>query len=167
MVYYNHYKGLCQRLYNIFLCWLYNHGDKHKLALKPFIDNGEMEYIQWSPLSEYPQGIVDTNSNVYFASLVDNIFNKSKSNIKMIEAGALGLPGAYQDLCTYDSTTNKFKNGADLINQLEVITSNVDTYMKMSVDARKFAEGLWLEDHLDEYVGLYLTPVLKGTTILL
>lgn len=129
----------------------------YPLAVKPFIDNGEMEYVHWSPLSEYPQGIVDTNSNVYFASLVDNIFNKSKSNIKMIEAGALGLPGAYQDMCTYETATNKFKSGADLINQLEVITSDVNTYMKMSADARKFAEGLWLEDHLDEYVGLYLT----------
>lgn len=127
------------------------------LAVRPFIDNGEMEYVEWSPLANYPQGIVDTNSNVYFASLVDNIFNKSKSNIKMIEAGALGLPGAYQDICTYQEAPNKFKTGEELINQLEVITSDVDTYMKMSGDARKYAESMWLEDHLDKYQGLYLT----------
>lgn len=129
----------------------------YPLAVKPFIDNGEMEYIHWSPLAEYPQGILDTNSNVYFASLVDNIFNKSKSNIKMIEAGAFGLPGAYQDICTYEGASNKFKTGADLINQLEVITSDVNEYMRLSEDARKFTEGMWLEDHLDKYQGLYLT----------
>jgi hypothetical protein len=127
------------------------------MAMKPFIDNGDMEFLQWSPLSEYPKGLVDANCNVYFASLIDNVFNKSKSNIKMIEAGAIGLPGAYQDLCTYQEAEHKFITGKDLINQLEVITSDVNEYMNISSRARKFADGLWLEDHLDEYEALYLT----------
>ena len=29
--------------------------------------------------------------------------------------------------------------------------------MKASENARKFTEGLWLEDHLDEYQALYTT----------
>lgn len=130
----------------------------YPLAVKPFIDNGEMEYIDWSSLPNYPQDIVHTNSNLTFAPLVDNIFNRSKSNIKMIEAGALGLPGAYQDLCTYEMSNNKFKNGSDLINILEHLTSDSDIYMKESKKARKYAETMWLEDHIDLYHGLYLTP---------
>jgi hypothetical protein len=127
------------------------------LALRPYIDNGEMEFIEWSPLHDYPQGLVDTNCNVAFASLVDNVFNKSKSNIKMIESGGIGLPGAYQDMCTYEDADVKFKTGDDLINQLEYITSDVDRYMRLSKKSRKFVEGLWLEDHLDEYDALYFT----------
>jgi len=127
------------------------------LAVKPYIDNGEMEFINWSPLHDYPQGLVDTNCNVAFAPLINNVFNRSKSNIKMIEAGAIGLPGAYQDLCTYQEAEHKFITGKDLINQLEVITSDVNEYMNISSRARKFADGLWLEDHLDEYEALYLT----------
>jgi len=129
----------------------------YPMALKPYIDNGEMEFIDWSTLNEYPQGLYDTNCNVYFASLQDNVFNKSKSNIKMIEAGALGMPGAYQDLCTYEDAELKFKTGDDLIQQFEYITSDFDRYMKLSENARKFTEGLWLEDHLDEYNALYFT----------
>jgi hypothetical protein len=129
----------------------------YPLAVKPFIENGEMEYFDWSPLPDYPQGIVDTNCNATFAPLVDNIFNKSKSNIKMIESGALGLPGAYQNLCTYEMADNKFDKGKDLIEKLEYITSDVDVYMKESEKARKFAELHWLEDHMDKYEGLYLT----------
>jgi hypothetical protein len=127
------------------------------LALRPYIDNGEMEFIEWSPLHDYPQGLVDANCNVCFASLTDNVFNKSKSNIKMIESGGIGLPGAYQDMCTYEEADIKFKTGDDLINQLEHITSDFDRYMRLSKKARKFVEGLWLEDHLDEYEALYFT----------
>jgi hypothetical protein len=127
------------------------------LSLKPYIDNGEMEFIDWSTLHDYPQGIYDTNCNVAFASLQDNVFNKSKSNIKMVEAGAFGMPGAYQDLVTYEDADIKFKTGDDLIQQLEYITSDYDRYMKLSGKARKFTEGLWLEDHLDEYEAMYFT----------
>jgi hypothetical protein len=127
------------------------------MALKPYIDNGEMEFIEWSSLPNYPQGLVDTNCNAVFASLQDNVFNKSKSNIKMIEAGALGLPGAYQDLCTYEEAEFKFKTGNDLIDQLDYLTSDFDRYMENSEKARKFTDGLWLEDHLDEYDAVYFT----------
>jgi hypothetical protein len=127
------------------------------LALKPYIDNGEMEYIDWSPLHDYPQGIYDTNCNVAFAPLIDNVFNRSKSNIKIIESAAIGMPGAYQDMCTYEDADLKFKTGNDLIGQLEYLTSDQDRYMRMSAKARKFVEGLWLEDHLDEYDAIYFT----------
>jgi hypothetical protein len=128
------------------------------IALKPYIDNGEMEYIEWSSLPDYPKGLYDTNCNAAFASLTDNVFNKSKSNIKMIESGAIGMPGAYQDLCTYEDAEFKFKTGDDLIQQLEYITSDFDRYMNLSSKARQFTEGLWLEDHINEYEALYFTP---------
>jgi hypothetical protein len=127
------------------------------LAVKPYIDNGEMEFISWSPLHDYPQGLVDTNCNVCFAPLIDNVFNRAKSNIKMIESGGIGLPGAYQDMCTYKESNVKFKTGDDLIDQLSYLTSDFNRYMEMSAKARTFVEGLWLEDHLDEYDALYFT----------
>lgn len=127
------------------------------LALKPYIDNGEMEYVDWSPLPDYPRGLFETNCNAVFAPLQDNVFNRSKSNIKMVESGGIGLPGAYQDMCTYENAEFKFKSGDDLIAQLEHITSDFDRYMKLSKKARTFTEGLWLEDHLNEYEALYVT----------
>jgi hypothetical protein len=129
----------------------------YPLAVKPFIDNGEMEYVGWSSLPDYPQDLWNTNCNATFAPLTDNNFNYSKSNIKMIEAGALGLPGTYQDMCTYELSENRFKNGKDLIQQLEYLTSDVDRYMKQSQKARSFAETMWLEDHISNYEGLYNT----------
>jgi hypothetical protein len=127
------------------------------LAVKPFIDNGEMEYVHWSALYNLPRDVYNTGCNVSFAALADNVFNKSKSNIKIVESGGLGMPGAFQDMCTYSDAEVKFKSGADLINQLEYITQDFDRYMKLSSNIFEFTDKLWLEDHLDEYEALYFT----------
>jgi hypothetical protein len=130
----------------------------YPLAVKPYINNGEMEFIEWSSLLELPRDIYSAECNATFAPLVDNIFNRSKSNIKIVESGAFGMPGVYQDLCTYSDAEFKFKSGRELISQLEHITSDVDLYMKASKKQRQFTESLWLEDHLDEYKAIYTTP---------
>jgi hypothetical protein len=129
----------------------------YPLKMKPFIDNGDMEYIEWSPLFDYPRGLMETNCNAVFAPLQDNVFNRSKSNIKIIESGGIGLPGAFQDMCTYENADYKFKTGDDLISQLEVITSDFNKYMKSSDATRKYVESMWLEDHINEYEALYFT----------
>jgi len=129
----------------------------YPIALKPFVDCGDIEYIEWSPLFELPKGIYNTECQAAFAPLTDNIFNKSKSNIKIIESGALGIPGAFQDLCTYEMADFKFKSGDDLINQLEEITEDFDSYMKYSDQARAYVDTMWLEDHIDEHYAINYT----------
>lgn len=128
------------------------------LKLKPYIENGEIEYVEWSPLLDLPQRIFDIGANAVFAPLKDNIFNKSKSNIKMIESGGLGIPGAFQNICTYENAEFKFDNGADLVSQLEELTKNEDIYMKSSKNARNYVEGMWLESHINEFEAIYTTP---------
>jgi hypothetical protein len=130
----------------------------YPLKMKPFIDNGEMEYIEWSQLLDYPRGLAETDCNAVFAPLQDNVFNRSKSNIKIIESGGIGLPGAFQDMCTYDVADYKFSSGDDLISQLENLTSNIDKYMEASDKTRKYVESMWLEDHIAKYEAIYFTP---------
>ena len=127
------------------------------LSCKPFIDNGEMEFLPWNDLQDFPQGLYDAGCSVTFASLQDNVFNRSKSNIKMIESGALGMPGIFQDMCTYQQADLKFKSGDDLIDQLKFTTKNIHNYMKYSAKGRAYAETMWLEDHLDESMAVYFT----------
>ena len=127
------------------------------IQVKPFIDSGEMEYVKWSPLQELPQGIMDLNCQAVFAPLADNTYNKSKSEIKLLESGALGIPGAFQDICTYSNATTKFQTGDELIDQLKNITKNKSDYMKHSDLARKYVETMWLEDHISEAQATYFT----------
>lgn len=130
----------------------------YPLRLKPFIDNGEMKFYPWSPLPDYIRDTAAINANVVYAPLQNNEFNKSKSDIKITEAAALGLPGVFQDLEPYKEKADYvFTTGDELIDQLKYITKNVDNYMSSSDRARALAETLWLEDHLDEVMALYFT----------
>lgn len=115
------------------------------LALKPYIISGEIKFIPWVSLKEYPQKIVDVCANVVIAPLVDNNFNRSKSDIKFIESGMLGLPAICQDLCTYENSFHKFRTGDEMIQQIEAVTKSVQTYSQHSLRARKVAETRFIE----------------------
>jgi len=127
------------------------------LPLKPFIDSGEIEYAQWAMIFDYPQAMHKLNLNATFAPLVDCHFNRAKSNIKFLEAACQGLPGAYQDIVTYKDAPIRFKTGDELIDQLKYLLKDKDTYMKQTRKARQYADTMWLNDHMDEYVELYFT----------
>jgi len=123
--------------------------------LKPYIEAGEIEYHGWSPLLKLPTDLLDLNCNAVIAPLANNTFNKCKSNIKMLEAGALGLPGAYQDLDPYKDAPLKFQTGEELIDQLKLITKSHGNYIKHSQNSYKIASSMWLEDHISEHFDVY------------
>jgi hypothetical protein len=108
-------------------------------------------------LFDLPQGLYDTKCQAVYAPLADNHFNKAKSNIKKIESGGLGIPGAFQNLCTYQDAPFKFGSGDDLIDQLKNITCDFDKYMEYSRNARKYVETMWLENNIDQHKALYYT----------
>jgi hypothetical protein len=51
--------------------------------------------------------------DLLIAPLVDNPFNRCKSNIKWLEFSALGIPMAGQNICTYNKYTNNLFNSAN------------------------------------------------------
>ncbi|MFA5753886.1 MAG: glycosyltransferase [Patescibacteria group bacterium] len=127
------------------------------LACKPFIDRGEMEFVPWFPLLDLWKAYTTTNIQAVIAPLQNNIFNCAKSNIKYLEASTCGIPGAFQDLVTYKDAPLRFQRGSELIDQLKFLTKNENNYMKYSKKAREYADSMWLDDHLDEFVELYYT----------
>jgi len=130
------------------------------LKCKPFIDNGEMEFHNWAQMFDYPQGIYDLNGIISYAPLIDNRFNRAKSNIKYLEAGNLGIPCVCQDFETYEVAPQelKFTTGEEFIDRIKWLTKDISTYEKMSDKVYKYAQTMYLNDHLDEYVELYFTP---------
>lgn len=138
------------------------------LACKPFIDRGEMEFIQWFPLLQLWKAYTTSNINAVIAPLQNNTFNKAKSNIKYLEAATCGIPGVFQDLVTYKDAPLRFNTGAELIDQIKVLTKDEGTYMKYSKKAREYADTMWLDDHLDEFAEIYYTNIgdVKRTALL-
>jgi hypothetical protein len=118
----------------------------YPLGIRPLIDSGAVEFHPWVNLYDYGEKLKNLRVNVVVAPLQDNTFNKSKSDLKWIEANCLGLPIACQDLCTYKDAEFKFKTGDEMIAQIRGILSKKGRYMNICAAARKNADTRWLEN---------------------
>ena len=123
------------------------------LALRPYIERGEIEFHQWQRLYNYPQKIYDLGVQMMVAPLQDNSFNRSKSDLKYIEACAYGLPVACQDMCTYKEAEIKFKTGEEMMFKIEEELRRAGHYKNSSHKRRRVAEDRFLE--LDKNLGCY------------
>lgn len=132
----------------------------YPLGLKPFIDNGEIEYHPWVQLPDYMRAVNNLNVNCLIAPLEDNTFNKCKSNIKHLEGACLGIPSICQDLVTYDSCERKFTTGDEMIDLIDDTVRNIPKYLNISDKERAYAETMWLEnpENLECHRELYFTP---------
>ena len=98
--------------------------------LAKYVQQKKIEFHEWKPIAVYPQFIASLKAQVMIAPLLDNNFNRSKSDIKFIEACVLGLPCMVQDMETYKDAPDflKFKTGEDLELKLESILKNKAKY---------------------------------------
>lgn len=132
----------------------------YPLPLKPFIDRGEIIFKEWTPLPEFPGAIANSGTQVTFAALQDNNFNRAKSNIKLLEAAALGIPCICPDMCTYKDAELKYSNANEFIDCIKTATKNQHTYADYCKKARAYADNFWLEDpkNLGKHQEAYFTP---------
>lgn len=132
----------------------------YPLTLHPYVQKGIIEYHPWNRLYEYPQKLSELDPTLFIAPLVDNVFNKAKSDLKYIEACCYGIPVICQDLCTYENAPYRFTTGDELIDQIQKLTKSYSKYMKASDDGYKVAQTRWLEldQNIDKYAELYKFP---------
>ena len=123
------------------------------LALRPYIERGEIEFHQWQRLYDYPAKIHELGVQMMVAPLQDNSFNRAKSDLKYIEACAYGLPVACQDMCTYEQAEIKFKTGEEMMYKIEEELRRTGHYKNSSYKRRRVAEDRFLE--LDKNLGCY------------
>ena len=128
------------------------------LTLRDLVHQGKIEFHEWTNLVNYPEAISKLNATLFYAPLENSNFNKAKSDLKFIEACAMGIPSICQDLCTYDTAFHKFKTGDDLISKIETLTGDYKRYIKECKRAREYMNNRWMEDNIDEYLELYSLP---------
>lgn len=124
--------------------------------LLPYVQNKKIEFHNWQSLADYPDFINSLNAQVMIAPLLDNSFNRSKSDIKFIEACVLGLPCLVQDMETYKNAPEflKFKTGDDLEHKLESILKNKAQYYRNTELFRHIGMQRFLESK--ENIGCHL-----------
>jgi O-antigen biosynthesis protein len=132
----------------------------YPLALKPFIKDGTIKFSNWVQLPDFPQTMAESGAQIAFAALQDNNFNRCKSNIKLIESGAIGLPCVCPDMVTYKDAFLKYKTGDEFIDCLKTALKNQSVYAKHCKEARAYAEKFWLDDehNLMKHHEVYFTP---------
>lgn len=118
-------------------------------ALAPYIQAGDIEAYPWANLLQYPTFLASLEPQALIAPLIDSPFNRSKSDIKFIEACQLGLPCLCQDMVTYSTAPSslKFKTSEELEEKLDMITNwkNRSKYYKLIPELRKIGETRFLE----------------------
>lgn len=126
--------------------------------LMPYVNSGKIEYHHWKTLLEYPNFLANLNAQLFIAPLQENNFNKSKSDIKFVEAACLGVPCLCQDMETYEGAPEflRFKTGDELEDKVEKILNwkNRSKYYPLIADLRQFGESRFLER--EENIGGFL-----------
>ena len=126
--------------------------------LHDLIKQKKIEFYPWKNLLEYPRFIASLNAQLMVAPLEDNNFNKSKSDIKFIEACTLGIPCLCQDMETYSTAPAalRFKTVEEFAAKVEGILSwkNRSDYYKNSYKLKHIGDQRILE--LDQNIGAHL-----------
>jgi O-antigen biosynthesis protein len=134
----------------------------HPLALRPYISSGEIKFFPWVQLPTFAETMANSGAQLTFACLQNNEFNKCKSNIKLIESGALGIPCICPDMVTYKDAPLKYthNNGNEFIDCVKAALKTQTAYVKHCKEARALADSYWLdtEENLMKYNEVYFTP---------
>ena len=127
--------------------------------LKGLLEDGKIEYHAWRNAIEYSAFIKSLNTDIAIAPLAYNLFNECKSNIKMLEYTAMGIPGVYTDIEPYKNAHLKAKDGQEMASHIEKLAQDVElrkyTFEK---DYDTVKDRLWWEenDNILDFIQPYL-----------
>ncbi|MBI4743223.1 MAG: hypothetical protein HY776_00055, partial [Actinobacteria bacterium] len=106
------------------------------------------------------------NIDIGLAPLADTVFNRCKSDLKLLEYGILGIPSVASYTGPYIEPIDKgyvlkARNSKDWIKQLRKLIQDKDFYNEQSKRAKEFANSRILSDHIEERFNVY-KEILKG-----
>lgn len=104
--------------------------------------------------AEYPEVLAALNLDLALAPLEHHPFNEAKSNLRLLEYGALGWPVIASDILPYrDAPVARVANHARAwTNAIRERINDLDACAKEGETLREWVRSHWiLEDHLDEW----------------
>lgn len=138
--------------------------------LTEYVKNKQIFYQPPSDIFNYPREIQLRKIDVLIAPLLDNAFNRCKSNIKFLEFSALGIPMIGQNMCTYNKYTKLvFDIGDDIDKICDDLFFKPDSkeYYRNIISAQRSVidnpsplapRGYWMEQNMEKYFELYSAP---------
>ena len=134
------------------------------LRLSDLFDAGKIKHVPWEPNLAYPNALKRLKVDLALSPLLDNHFNKGKSNIKILEYGAVGIPSIYTDLECYTEIPDwmKVKSGDSKAWEAKIRewVADVDLRKKAQQVQLDILNQYWLEDNVDHYRDTYRDMIL-------
>lgn len=124
------------------------------------LEHPQCEIFEPTEIQDYPKWLMEKRIDIGLAPLLDTKFNESKSNLKYIEFGAMGVSGVYADLEPYSDVEHgktglKASKPIDYYTQLKKLVESKELRksigdaahedVKARYDAGKVAEKLGKE----------------------
>jgi hypothetical protein len=119
----------------------------------------KIEFHKWQPVFEYPQYVKNLDVDFGIAPLEDNVFNACKSNIKMLEYTACGIPGVYSNVEPYWKAYLKANNEEEMIAHIEALADDINLRARaFNKDYQTIRGQLWWEEsnNIKNYANSYL-----------
>ena len=138
--------------------------------LKEEAEQGKITVYNSSDILNFIRETHDKEFQVIVAPLDDCVFNRGKSNIKLLEGWALGIPVIAQNISTYNQYTHRvFSNVNELQNQLDQVLTSKEWFKKEVIQNRQLIDfgskdipgltnGAWLEKNIGKWIRLFTMP---------
>jgi glycosyltransferase involved in cell wall biosynthesis len=116
----------------------------HGVRDVPFQPAERLKVLPGVPLAEYPELLATFDIGV--APLEDTLFNRSKSDLKVVEYGAVGIPVVASKVAPYEASVRSGKTGflagsaKDWLKELRRLVTDAGARTELGSAGRRFAE---------------------------
>lgn len=118
------------------------------------------EFHNGVSFDQYPAKMASLNLDLALAPLEVNPFNEAKSNLRLLEYGALGYPVVCSDIFPYqgDFPVTRVRNRtSDWVQAIRQHVADLDATFRMGDELRAVVEERWmLEDNLDVWLKAWM-----------
>ena len=126
--------------------------------LKPYVDTGKIQIHKWiRNLHNFPSELKRLNADFGLAPLIDNSFNRSKSDIKCTDYASADIVTMASNLAPYKKTAQLFFSGdwkTDRDTIIEVF-QNKEKKELIIEKQKKILNKMWLENNIGKYRELF------------
>jgi len=123
------------------------------------LKNNGIKYYGWRNIFEYPSFIKSLQPDIMIAPLQNNDFNRAKSNLKMLEAVAVGAAGIYSNVEPYKGAMMLANTDEEMVEMIYQAAKDIDLRRKIfEHDLQVVDEVLYWEknENLQKYIETYL-----------
>ena len=131
------------------------------VGVAPFSIKDKVEFHKWSNFYNYPQALDSIDADIAIAPITDTKFNYGKSDLKVLEYTALGLPGIFSKTSgngPYDlhkQILTVENNADDWYNAIKKLENDFEYRIELLENQNQILEKRWLEDNINLYEELF------------